>query len=98
MFEMLYRVAPQLRGKVDYYSISSPLSARHFAGHPSGEIYGTAHTPKRFQQTFLKPHTPIKNLYLTGQDAMIASISGGVMGGALCASAILKKNLLWKIT
>jgi all-trans-retinol 13,14-reductase len=97
MFEQLYRVAPQLKGKVDYYEISSPLSARHYVGHPSGEIYGVAHTPSRFRQRFLKCHTPVKNLYMTGQDAMIASISGGVMGGVLCASAILKKNILWKI-
>lgn len=97
MFEELFRVAPQLRGKVDHYEISSPLTTRHYTQHPSGEIYGTAHTPKRFRQKFLKPHTPVKNLYMAGQDAMIASISGGVMGGALCASAVLKKNVLWKI-
>ncbi len=97
MFEQLYRVAPQLRGKIDYYEISSPLTTKHFSAHPSGEIYGSAHTPNRFRQKFLKPQTPVKNLYLTGQDAMIASISGGVMGGILCASAILKKNMLWKI-
>lgn len=97
MFEQLYRIAPQLKGKVDYYEVSSPLSTKHFSGHPRGEIYGTAHTPERFRQKFLKPVTPVKNLYLSGQDAMIASISGGVMGGVLCASAILKKNMLWKI-
>ena len=97
MFEMLFRVAPQLRDKVDYYEVSSPISARHYVGHPSGEIYGTSHTPKRFQQTFLKPYTPVRNLFLTGQDAMIASISGGVMGGVLCATAILKKNMIWTI-
>lgn len=97
MFEVLFRAAPQLRGKVDYYEVSSPISAKHYVGHPSGEIYGTSHTPKRFRQTFLKPYTPVKNLFLTGQDAMIASISGGVMGGVLCASAILKKNVIWTI-
>ncbi len=97
MFEVLYRVAPQLKGKVDYFEVSSPLSARYYVGHPSGEIYGTSHTPKRFRQTFLKPRTPVKHLYLTGQDAMIASISGGVMGGVLCVSAILNRNLLWTI-
>lgn len=97
MFDVLYRIAPQLRGKVDYYEISSPLSAKHYAGHPFGEIYGTSHTPKRFRQRFLKPYTPVKNLFLTGQDAMIASISGGVMGGVLCASAMLKKNVIWTI-
>lgn len=97
MFKELYRVAPQLKGKVDYYEVSSPLTTRFYTWHQKGEIYGVAHTPKRFRQRFLKSYTPVKNLFLTGQDAMIASISGGVMGGVLCASAILKKNMLWKI-
>lgn len=97
MFEQLYRVAPQLKGKVDCYDISSPLSTKKFTNHPFGEIYGTAHTPKRFRQEFLKPYTPVKHLYLTGQDVLIASIAGGLMGGLLCASAILKKNMLGKI-
>lgn len=97
MLEQLYRVAPQLKGKIDYYETSSPLSTRHFSAHPKGEIYGVAHTPQRFRQNFLKPHTPVKNLYLTGQDAMTASIAGGVMGGVLCVTAMLKKHMLWKI-
>lgn len=95
MFANLYRVAPQLKGKIDYFEISSPLTTQYFMNHQKGEIYGVAHTPKRFQQEFLKPYTPVKNLFLTGQDAMIASIAGGMMGGVLCASAILKKNMLF---
>lgn len=97
MFEQLYRVAPQLKDVIDYYDISSPLSTKRFTNHPFGEIYGIAHTPKRFRQEFLKPHTPVKHLYLTGQDVMIASIAGGLMGGLLCASVILKKNMMWHI-
>ncbi len=97
MIDQLYRVAPQLKGKIDYYEVSSPISTKHFSGHPKGEIYGTAHTPERFRQKFLKPYTPVKNLFLTGQDAMIASISGGVMGGMLCATAMLKKNMFSKV-
>lgn len=98
MLGELYRVAPQLKGKIDFYEVSSPLSTKNFTQHPSGEIYGTAHTPKRFRQLFLKPITPVKGLYLTGQDAMTASIAGGMMGGVLCATAILKKNILSTIT
>lgn len=94
MFNDLYRVAPQLKGKIDHYEVSSPLSTKKFTNHPFGEIYGVAHTPKRFRQTFLRPQTPVKNLYLTGQDVMIASIAGGLMGGLLCASAVLKKNMM----
>ncbi len=98
MFEQLYRIAPQLKGKVDYYEVSSPLSTIHFSGHRRGEIYGAALDPDRFRQKFLKPITPVKNFFMTGQDAMVASISGGVMGGVLAATAILKKNIIWKIT
>ncbi len=98
LFEQLYRVAPQLKGKVDYFEVSTPVSTKHFAGHPSGEIYGTNHTPKRFRQQFLRPHTPVRHLFLTGQDVVTASIAGGTMGGLLSASAILKKNLLSTVT
>jgi all-trans-retinol 13,14-reductase len=94
LLEELYRVQPQLRGKVDYYEVSTPLSTSRFMNHSKGEIYGLAHTPERFRQQFLKAYTPIDNLFLTGQDIVIASIGGGLMGGVLAASAILKKNML----
>lgn len=98
MLEKVYSVQPKLRGKIDYFEVSSPLSTKKFTGYQHGEIYGVAHTPERFRQDFLKPYTPVKNLFLTGQDAMIASIAGGLMGGVLCASAILKKDMLRHIT
>lgn len=97
LLEIVYRVAPQLHGKVDYLEISTPLSTKKFTNHPRGEIYGAAHTPKRFRQTFLKPWTPVKNLFLTGQDIMTASIAGALMGGVLTASAILKRDVLGRI-
>jgi all-trans-retinol 13,14-reductase len=97
MLGQLYQVAPQLKGKVDFYEVSTPLTTKYFSAHPKGEIYGTAHTPKRFRQRFLRPQTPIKNLFLSGQDVMTGSIAGGTMGGLLCASTILKKNLLWAV-
>lgn len=97
MLEQLFRVAPQLRGKVEYYEVSTPLSTQHYSAHPKGEIYGVTHTPKRFRQKWLRVHTPVKNLFLGGQDVMTASIAGGTMGGLLAACAVLKKNLLWTV-
>lgn len=97
MFERLYRVAPQVKGKIDFYEVSTPLTTKKFMSHAKGEIYGVAHTPQRFRQRFLKPQTPVKHLFMTGQDVLIASIAGGMMGGLLCASTILKKNMLWEI-
>lgn len=96
-FEKLYQVEPQLKGKVDFFEVSSPLSTKKFTNHPKGEIYGVSHTPKRFRQLFLKPHTPVKNLFLTGQDVSIASIAGAMLGGVLCVSAILKKDVMGHI-
>lgn len=97
MLDQLYRVAPQLKGKIDYYEVSTPLSTSHFSHHRQGEIYGIAHSPQRFRQKLLRVHTPVTNLFLSGQDVMTASIAGGTMAGLLCASTILKKNLLWTV-
>ncbi len=97
LMEKIYRVAPQLKGKIDTFEVSTPLSTANFMSHAKGEMYGVAHDPERFRQPFLKPYTPVKNVFLTGQDVMIASISGALMGGILCASAILKKDVLGQI-
>ncbi len=94
LFEKLYHVEPQLKGTIDYFEVSTPLSTKKYTNWQKGEIYGVSHTPKRFRQEFLKVYTPVKNLFLTGQDVMIASIAGGLMGGVLCATAILKKDVM----
>ena len=90
----LYRQCPQVEGKVDHAELSTPLTTQHFAGHPSGEIYGLAHTPERFAARHLRPHTPIANLFLTGADICTAGVGGALMGGVLTATAITRKNMI----
>jgi all-trans-retinol 13,14-reductase len=94
LLEYLYKYVPQTKGKIDYYELSTPLTTKHFVGYQSGEIYGIDHTPERFAKKFLRPQTPIKGLYLTGQDIVTAGIGGALFGGVITASAILKKNLV----
>jgi all-trans-retinol 13,14-reductase len=94
LLEELYRLEPQLRGKVDHYELSTPVTTRHFMHYAKGEIYGIDHSPQRFQQRFLRPHTPIKNFFLTGQDIVTAGIGGALFSGLLTASAMLKRNLM----
>lgn len=86
----LYEVIPALRGKVNYYELSSPLSTKHFTSYMNGEIYGIDHNPNRFRQKFLNPGTPVKNLFLTGQDVVTAGIGGALIAGLITASSILK--------
>ncbi len=92
--EVIYRYFPKTKGKVDYMEFSTPLSTRHFANYSKGEIYGIEHTPERFRLKWLTPKTPIKNLFLTGQDIVTDGIGGALMGGVLAASVVLKKNVL----
>jgi all-trans-retinol 13,14-reductase len=97
LLETLYTHVPQVRGKVDTYELSTPLTTQHFANYSRGELYGIDHTPSRFQQRFLRPKTRIPGLYLTGQDISSCGVAGALMGGVLSASAILGCNLLTAI-
>jgi len=94
LLEVLYQRVPATRGAVDVAELSTPLSTRHFAAHPQGEIYGVSHTPARFRNPALRPQTPIPGLLLTGADIVTGGVSGAMIGGALCASTILRRNLV----
>lgn len=93
MLEKLYQREPQLKGKVDHAELSTPLSTQHFSAYVRGETYGLAHTPNRFEQKFLRPKTPIKGLYLCGQDIVTCGVGGGLAGGVLATAALLKKDI-----
>ena len=97
MLDKLYEWAPQIRGKIDMYELSTPLTTKHFCNYEHGEIYGIDHTPDRFEQRWLKPRTPIKGLYLTGQDIVTCGIGGALFGGVLTAASISGKNLVMDI-
>jgi all-trans-retinol 13,14-reductase len=90
----LEKAVPQVRGKIDYCELSTPLSTRSFTNHQSGEIYGLAHVPERFRLNCLGPRTSVRGLYLTGADVTSAGVTGAMMGGVLSASAILRRNLM----
>ncbi|RLD19364.1 MAG: FAD-dependent oxidoreductase, partial [Bacteroidetes bacterium] len=97
LLDKLYELEPQTKGKVDFYELSTPLTTKKFVNYAKGEIYGLAHTPDRFENKTLRPHTGIKNFYLTGQDISTAGVVGAMAAGLLTASAVLKKNLMKKI-
>ena len=94
LLEHVYRYLPQIRGQVDYYELSSPLSTRHFHAYQRGEMLGLEHTPQRFGQGWLKPRTAVKNLYLTGQDIVTAGVAGALGAGVLTAVSIMGTGAL----
>lgn len=88
LLEGLFKQMPQLRDKLDYSELSTPLSTEWFNMYSSGEIYGLDHDLQRFEQKWLHPVTPIKGLYLTGQDVLTAGVGGALLGGVMTAAAM----------
>ena len=97
LLKQLFLQLPHLENKVDHYELSTPITTQNFVNYKKGEIYGLDHTPKRFRQRFLQPRTPVKGLYLTGQDIVTAGVGGALMSGLLTASAITGFNFIKKI-
>lgn len=88
VLEAMYQKLPQLRGKIDYWEISTPLSTQYFNAYERGELYGLNHDPQRFAQSWLTPRTKIPGLWLTGQDIVSCGVVGAMMGGVVTAQAI----------
>jgi all-trans-retinol 13,14-reductase len=89
----LERQAPSVVGNIAYTELSTPLTTRHFMNYGHGEIYGVASTPDRFLTRELGARTPIRGLYLTGQDAASLGVVGALYGGVIAASVATGKNL-----
>ncbi len=92
------RNVPAIAGKIDRAELSTPLTTRHFMNYQQGEAYGLAATPERFRLRTLTPHTPIRRLYLTGQDVASLGVAGALFGGVMTASAVLGRNLMSTVT
>ena len=93
----LFEQLPHLKDHIDHYELSTPLTTKNFVNYSHGELYGIDHTPARFRQRFLKPLTPIKGLYLTGQDIVTAGVGGALFSGLITASAMTGRNYMKKI-
>ena len=89
LLEYLYDKLPQLRGKIDYCELSTPLSTDFFCFYRRGEMYGLEHNPKRFEQNWLRPKTRIPGLYLTGQDVLSCGVGGAMFAGFIAALSTL---------
>ncbi|MBL4569247.1 MAG: hypothetical protein JKY69_06280 [Flavobacteriaceae bacterium] len=97
LLKELFKQLPHLQDKIECYELSTPLTTQHFINYSKGEIYGLDHTPDRFQQQFLKPRTPIKNFYLTGQDIVTAGVAAALLSGVITTTAMTGKNMMKKI-
>jgi all-trans-retinol 13,14-reductase len=90
ILEGMFSYYPQLKDKVDFTMVGSPLTFNHYIGSQQGEVYGMKNTPERFcSEDWLRPKTDLPGLFLTGQDVTTLGITGAMMGGVLTAHAVL---------
>jgi all-trans-retinol 13,14-reductase len=99
MLEIVFAKLPQLRGRIAFQEMSTPITTSHFTAHPRGEMCGLDHTPERFARA-PGPRTPIRGLYLSGQDVALVGVGGAFTGGALAAAAIegpdVLRDVMWQ--
>ncbi|KAL7548164.1 hypothetical protein ACHAWF_011457 [Thalassiosira exigua] len=90
----LLNLFPELEDKVDYVELGTAVTNDFYLGTHRGAVYGLAHTPKRFAQHWLRPKTPIANLFLSGQDVCACGIMDALGGGYMCAYAMSTRAML----
>ena len=85
----LFDKFPQLKDKVQFVELATPLTHEFQLGAVRGGPFGLGHTPSRFLQadSWLRPQSPIKNLFLAGQDMFTCTVPGASMGGFMAAAA-----------
>jgi len=90
LLEVLYAAYPQLRGRIDFHELSTPLSTQHFFKAPDGEALGAAFNVDRFKAAnWLGRKTKVPGLYLTGQDTLAMGFAPALMSGVLTGAAVL---------
>jgi phytoene dehydrogenase-like protein len=67
--------------------LATPLSTTTYTGHRKGAFYGLDVTPERVMCDGLRARTPIRGLFLAGQDVASPGIPGALWGGLLSAAS-----------
>jgi len=88
MFEQFERYFPEAAKLAVHRELATPLTMAGVTGHYHGAFYGLDVTPKRIFSEALRIKTPIKGLYISGQDACSPGIGGALWGGVLAAANV----------
>uniref|UniRef100_A0A7N8XLY9 Si:ch1073-13h15.3 n=1 Tax=Mastacembelus armatus TaxID=205130 RepID=A0A7N8XLY9_9TELE len=92
LFDWACTVFPKIRDKLVFQDVATPLTNMHYLGAQCGAMYSAEHNLDRFHAEAVarnRCNTPVKNLYISGQDVFSCGIAGALHGGLLCASAVL---------
>jgi all-trans-retinol 13,14-reductase len=63
------------------------VSTEHFCRPVHGSIYGIEPTANRFENQWLRPRSPVRDLFFSGSEVTGVGVVGAMMGGVLAATS-----------
>lgn len=94
LFAQFGRLFPRIAPLLDFHEVSTPLSQASFVAAHHGAMYGLEMSALRMASPALKVRTPVRGLFLAGQDVGSPGVQGAFMGGLMAAAAIEPR--LWR--
>lgn len=85
---------PGFRETIAFAELATPLSFETYQQSVRGSFYGLAATPQRLRSARAGCRTPVKGLFVAGQDAWGSGVVGALAGGLMAANAVLKPRQL----
>jgi len=85
---------PGFRDTIAFAELATPLSFETYQHSVLGSFYGLAATPARLRSPRAGSRTPVKGLFVAGQDAWGPGVVGALAGGLMAANAVLKPRRL----
>ncbi|MBN1532659.1 MAG: NAD(P)/FAD-dependent oxidoreductase [Spirochaetes bacterium] len=89
MMEILDRVYPGVRGRIEEFEIATPLTHLRYLGHPNGSVYGFDQHPWE-SSFFTQQKAPIPGLFITGAWAGMGGFQPTYQSGEKVARLALK--------
>lgn len=80
---------PGFRDALSFSELATPLTFGAYQNAVDGAFYGLPSSPARLTHRLATPRTPIKGLFLAGQDAMSPGIVGAAAGGIRAVGLML---------
>ncbi|MEL6316981.1 MAG: 2Fe-2S iron-sulfur cluster-binding protein, partial [Pseudomonadota bacterium] len=80
---------PGFRDALAFHELATPLTFGAYQNAVDGAFYGLPASPERLTHRLASPRTPIRGLFLAGQDAMSPGIVGAAAGGVRAVGLML---------
>lgn len=93
--DMVQQAIPELSRYVEAAYSSSPLTWNHYTGTEEGCAFGIRKDFDNPLVTVLTPKTPVRNLFLTGQNLNLHGVLGVSMTSLYTCAEIIGKDAIW---